>query len=209
MDRAIQVGAALIAPPTGSASAPVATNTAATPVTTTPSSTPIATTAAPNAKASVLSGNTVGPNIVSDFQISTNFRLYDFLRSSTGAGIPQQKMPSQSVINNIKEFCVNILEPIRAAGVQFTINSGWRCPQLNPLLPGSATNSYHMSGLAADMNPTNMNYNQMFDKIVSLNLLFYELLLESRSGSNPWVHISYEPSMNKAKKINRNFRAHN
>lgn len=206
-DRAIAVGGKLAA----QYLADVAKNTAAT-TTATPAavSAPVNNAVAANTKAAVLSSsNAVGTTVAANVTIGQRFKLYDFLRSETATrlGVQDQNKPSQFVINNLIELCANILDPIYNAGMQFTINSGWRSPGTNAALKGSAANSYHLSGLAVDMNPTGIDIYQMFDKIVALNLPFYELLLETNGSGGKWIHISYEPTMSKAKKIRRNFSA--
>ena len=211
-DKAINLGAKLAplyAPNTPAIPAPSVPEVN-TPIPASNTVTPAPTTSfTPNGKAMVIDkSRAVGSVIVQDLQLSPNFKLYDFLASNTAKAknLTQQSMPSQQIINNLTELCTNILEPIFNAGIRFTISSGWRCPALNDLLPGSADNSYHLSGLACDMNPSNMDIYTMFDKIVALNLPLYELLLET--GTGQWIHISYEPTMGKAKKIRRSFKAY-
>jgi len=167
------------------------------------------TSAAINTTATTNIKSTVGANVASNMKISNHFQLYDFLRSDLAKSlkISEQDKPSDEVIKNIQQFCTTILDPIFDSGVQFTINSGWRSQALNDKLRGSSNTSYHMLGLAADIHPTNMGMYEAFDKINSLNLPLYELLLET-GGGGQWIHISYEPTQNKPKKIRRSFTAY-
>jgi len=203
IDKAIALGAKLTDLYTSNA--PAKTNPAVASTTSTPAA------VVPNTKARMVSvADAVGNVTVSDARVSNNFSLYEFLKSDTAKNlkIADQDQPSPVIVENIRQFATKILDPLVNAGMKFQINSGWRSKALNDVLKGSSETSYHMSGLAADLHPINMDIYVMFDKIAAMtDVPYYELFLETGDGSK-WIHISYEPTMSKAKKIRRSFSAY-
>lgn len=66
--------------------------------------------------------------------------------------IPKYKYFKDSEIVNLNPNLVKILDQAREiAGVPFIISNGFRTPAQNTAIPGSAKNSPHMRGLAADL----------------------------------------------------------
>lgn len=111
----------------------------------------------------------------------------------------------QTVLNNLKELCVNILEPIREyVKTPIIITSGYRSPAVNKAV-GGAKNSQHMSGQAADFIVKGWSKGQMedlFHWIINSDLKFDQVISEGivDKGPNtgfrrnvPWIHISYGP----------------
>lgn len=65
---------------------------------------------------------------------------------------PKYKYFKDSEITNLNPNLVKILDQAREiAGVPFIISNGFRTPEQNASIPGSAKNSPHMRGLAADL----------------------------------------------------------
>lgn len=76
---------------------------------------------------------------MNDFTLTDNFNLKEF----------QCKCGCQTV--KISSKLVNRLQALRdRVGVPFVINSGFRCPSHNANV-GGAKNSYHVKGLACDI----------------------------------------------------------
>jgi len=79
-------------------------------------------------------------------QLSANFALREFLRTSTG--LPNQ--PDTEAINNLHWLCTTVLQPLRDhLGMPVRITSGYRSPAVNAKIGGAKT-SAHMRGLAVD-----------------------------------------------------------
>lgn len=57
---------------------------------------------------------------------------------------------SMQIIRNSQQLLDVLRAMEQLLGVEIQINSGYRCPELNTLVKGSA-NSYHLYGLAADI----------------------------------------------------------
>lgn len=88
-------------------------------------------------------------------KLSPHFTLYEFLTSSTAQRQDHlwkaQMNPPQNIVDNLKYLCETTLEPIRVRfNYPFIITSGYRSPELNKAVGGSAT-SQHCHGQAADI----------------------------------------------------------
>lgn len=89
---------------------------------------------------------------MSDLKLSEHFKLSEFTKSNTARRYKVSNIPSDSHISNLKNLCVNALEPIRKEyGLPIHVSSGYRCPLLNELV-GGVPNSYHKLGCAADIS---------------------------------------------------------
>lgn len=127
-------------------------------------------------------------------KLSTNFELEEFLQSQTAIrkGIKEQFTPSQDVIDNLKDVCVNILEPIRNwLKSPVKISSGYRCEKLNKSI-GGAKNSQHTTGEAVDIDLGRSKNLELLNWIKG-NLEFDQLLNEypNEKGEPSWVHVSF------------------
>ncbi len=77
-------------------------------------------------------------------------------------------------------------------GKPITVNSGYRCPELNAAVKGSKT-SQHMSGQAADIDTGDRQQNKLLFEHIRKNLPFDQLIDESNFA---WVHVSYRADGN-------------
>ena len=92
-------------------------------------------------------------------QLSPHFSLGEFVRSETAERLgidnglhPEACHHDALVALNMARLCLFVLEPLREHfGQPIRINSGYRCPELNAAIKGSARNSLHMQGRAADI----------------------------------------------------------
>ena len=85
-------------------------------------------------------------------KISKNFSLQEFEKSDTATRLGiNNTIKDEFVKENIKALVDNILQPLRDKwGEPLTINSGYRCPQLNKAVGGVPT-SQHCLGQASDV----------------------------------------------------------
>lgn len=129
-------------------------------------------------------------------QLTKNFSLAEMIESQTARrfNIQEQFNPPQEVIDNLKELCENILQPLRdAIGVSLTVNSGYRSPITNKRVGGQPT-SQHQNGQAADIICPEVGNAKLFEKIRELKLPFDQLIWEFGDDKNPaWVHVSFSP----------------
>lgn len=129
-----------------------------------------------------------------DRQLSPNFKLSEFLVSQTAARRGIQNVPNDAEIANLKQLCLNVLEPVRTTlgDKPIFISSGFRCPALNEAV-GGAPNSDHQFGQAADI--TCSGFGSVRDIWTLLrakaDLPFYQLIREFDQDGHGWVHISW------------------
>lgn len=129
-------------------------------------------------------------------RLSDNFTLEEMVRSTTAEARGIDNTPSQDEIDNLKELCQNVLQPIRDKyGKPIYINSGYRCPLLNRAV-GGVNNSQHKSGQAADIRSEDNK--ELWDLIVDMrnkNELIFDQLIDESNLS--WIHISYKKENNR------------
>jgi uncharacterized protein YcbK (DUF882 family) len=92
--------------------------------------------------------------------LTSNFNLNEF-RSKDGADFPLE------VIDNIKILASNLQVLRDEIGVSLHINSGYRSPSHNKKI-GGAKKSYHVKGMAADIQNSTHTPKQLFDIIERL-----------------------------------------
>lgn len=128
-------------------------------------------------------------------QLSKNFSLDEFLKSSTATRYKINNTPNNNVINNLKDLCINVLQPIRDNfGKPLTISSGFRCKELNDKV-GGARNSQHLIGQAADFHIKGVPFNDVMMWCVD-NLIF-DQLIDEYSKNTHWLHISFNKNNNR------------
>ena len=79
------------------------------------------------------------------------FTLKELTRSTTATAKGIDNTPTPEVEKNLTLLVENVLDPLREIyGKPITVNSGYRCPELNKAVGGSKT-SDHVKGFAADI----------------------------------------------------------
>jgi uncharacterized protein YcbK (DUF882 family) len=125
-------------------------------------------------------------------QLTTNFTLEEFTRSTTADRLGIDNTPNAQEIANIRLLCTQILQPARSALGPIQISSGFRSAALNAAV-GGVPDSAHRLGLAADVVPVNVSTLQLA-KWVKNNTSFDQVILEFGTLANPnWVHVSADP----------------
>ena len=82
----------------------------------------------------------------------------------------------------------NVLDPLREWwGKPISVNSAYRCPELNAAVKGSKS-SQHMKGEAADIDTGDRQQNKLLFEFIRKNLPYDQLIDESNFA---WVHVSY------------------
>ncbi|SOD78426.1 D-Ala-D-Ala carboxypeptidase family metallohydrolase [Spirosoma fluviale] len=119
--------------------------------------------------------------------LSTHFSLQEMTLSQTAIRNGIKNIPNAKQISNLKELCLNILEPLRTlVGKPIHVTSGFRNPIVNSLISGSST-SQHMKGEAADIHVEGLTTQELFDIIRTSDLPYDQLIQEFDS----WVHVSF------------------
>ena len=126
-------------------------------------------------------------------QLTKNFWLNEFVKSQAAIRKNIDNRPTGEVIASLRLLCENILQPLRDHYRKaVTINSGYRCPELNKLIGGNVS-SQHMLGEAADIEiPSVCTYDLAL--YISKNYKFDQLILEHYiigDVNSGWVHVSY------------------
>ena len=118
-------------------------------------------------------------------KLSENFTLAEL--TDTDTGLPNN--PSQGEINNLKLLVQKVLQPVRDKFGVITVTSGFRSPEVNSAVGGSAT-SDHVHGRAADIQCDDMA--SVFNYIRKY-LPFKQLIWEFGTDVQPgWIHVSYD-----------------
>ena len=69
---------------------------------------------------------------MNDIQLSENFQLSEFTASETARRRKINNDAPESVIENLRNLCQNVLQPLRDyVGEPITISSGYRCALVN------------------------------------------------------------------------------
>jgi len=91
-------------------------------------------------------------------KLSTHFTLKEMIISETASREGIDNTPTKKEIENLRQLCINVLEPLRK-GLRLKFNnnsvlivtSGYRGKKLNTAIKGSKT-SQHVNGEAADFH---------------------------------------------------------
>jgi len=130
-------------------------------------------------------------------KLTTNFSLSEMLISGAAYRCKyyEQFAPSENVIQNLKELCENVLQPLRdELNLPIHVSSGYRCKRVNDKIGGAKT-SQHVKGQAADIQIAGMTTIDICKKIIEINIDFDQMIEEYGS----WVHISFNGRNNRKK----------
>jgi len=134
--------------------------------------------------------------------LSPNFSLEELVKSQTAIRKGINNTPNAEQIENLKLLCTHVLEDIHASLGPISINSGFRCPELNEAIGGAAT-SQHCLGQAADIELPG-TANAVLANWIAAKCDYDQLILECYTSGQPtsgWVHVSYKPSGNRKEKL--------
>jgi hypothetical protein len=135
-------------------------------------------------------------------KLSANFTLSELTKSQTAIrhGIPNE--PNADQIDNLKQLCINILQPIRSEfDKPVIISSAFRTAELCLRL-GSSINSQHTAtngAAAADFEIFSIP-NQELALWIKNNLEYDQLILEFHNEKEPnsgWIHCSFSVKHNR------------
>ena len=117
--------------------------------------------------------------------LTDNFSLEEFLASQAAARHGIDMTPPQLVIDNLKQLCVTVLQPLRnEVGESIRISSGYRPPDLNDIIGGSKT-SAHRFGRAADFTVDGLTPYETVALIVNMELVYDQVIHEF----GQWTHV--------------------
>lgn len=116
------------------------------------------------------------------------FTIEELEHSDTATKYKIDNTSNGETRTNLIKLIELLLDPIRTKwGKPIKVNSGYRCSKLNRMVGGVST-SQHVLGEAADITVGSPEENRkLFEMILSMNILFDQLILED---GGKWIHIS-------------------
>lgn len=136
-------------------------------------------------------------------KLSANFKLSELTKSQTAERKGINNNPSAGQIDNLRELCINVLQPIRSNfDKPVIISSGFRSAELCIAI-GSSIDSQHTKGQAADLEVPGIDNKELATWIKN-NLEFDQLILEFYKEGEPdsgWVHVSYSTEQNRKQSL--------
>ena len=121
--------------------------------------------------------------------LSDHFTLEDLTRSQTALRKGIDNTPSDDIVTALTGLCNDLLEPARALwGVPVSIDSGYRCPELNDAVGGANKPGHvseHVYGRAADCIPIGLNLQEAFDQARHSDLPYDQIIFECLA----WIHL--------------------
>lgn len=123
------------------------------------------------------------------------FTIEELTRSATATTRGLDNTPTPEIKANLERLVDKVLDPLREKyGKPITVNSGYRCPELNKAVGGSKT-SDHMNGFSVDITASCKKENAILFQIIKDNFDFDQLIWEKGNSEYPdWVHVSYNPN---------------
>lgn len=116
------------------------------------------------------------------------FSIDEMIASSTANGI--DNTPDAASVANLTNLVDYLLDPLRQLyGKPIYVSSGYRCPELNSKVGGSAT-SEHLKGMAADITAGSKDENKKLFELIEKNFVFGQMIDEKDFA---WVHVSFNP----------------
>lgn len=127
-----------------------------------------------------------------------HFTPAEFTRSDTARRLGIDNSLPPELLPNVENLVAKVLDPLREwYGAPVHVNSGYRCPALNRAVGGVPT-SYHVRGMAADIDTRSREENKKLFDYIKANLPFTELGWE---GNGSWVHVALVPGREEEKEV--------
>ena len=135
-------------------------------------------------------------------KLSKNFSLAEFTKSQTAERKGIDNTPKGEHLDAAIALFENVVQKVRDHFGPTVINSGYRSPELNDAVGGSAT-SQHCKGEAVDIEVPSVPNGDLAEWIRD-NLDFDQLILEFYTPGIPdsgWVHVSYKTDGSNRKSV--------
>ena len=128
-----------------------------------------------------------------NMKLTTNFYLWELVKSSTADRLGIDNTPNAEEIRNLQTLCEKILQPARDALGPIKISSGFRSEELNRVV-GGVSNSDHRLGFAADVIPVSVSTRRLAEWVTQNCPEFDQVILEFGTLEDPnWIHLSAAP----------------
>ena len=120
------------------------------------------------------------------------FTIKELCQSTKAKNLGIDNTPTDKAVENMTRLINIVLDPLREAyGEEITVNSGYRCPELNEAV-GGVESSQHQTGEAADITVGTKEGNKWLFEYIRDNLPFDQLIDEYNYS---WVHVSLDADM--------------
>lgn len=129
-----------------------------------------------------------------DTRLSEHFMLSEFTRSAVAEKLNIDNTPLPGYVDNLRNLCTEVLEPLRRQFGPIRINSGYRCEQLNEAV-GGVGNSCHLRGEAADIRIADVETGKAYYRFLLNHTNFDQLLFEYNRRGTMWIHVSCRMEM--------------
>lgn len=128
------------------------------------------------------------------------FKMSELIHSDTAVMLNINNMPTIQALDCMLDVIYYVLNPTRKHfGKPIVVTSGYRCPELNRKI-GSKNTSQHLKGQAADFVVKGYDLHKVFEYIKN-SLEYDQLLFETDSKGNKWIHVSYVRGKNRKQAI--------
>jgi hypothetical protein len=123
-------------------------------------------------------------------RLTENFTLEELTQSDYAVRHSINNEPSPAIVQNLRMLATGLEKIRNILGVPINVNSGYRGTELNRKL-GGASNSAHLTGLAADFTARRFGSPlTIVKKLKDSGLLYDQLIYEGT-----WVHVSFDKKM--------------
>lgn len=128
------------------------------------------------------------------------FKMSELIHSDTAVKLNINNMPNIQALDCMLDVIYYVLNPTRKYfNIPIIVTSGYRCSTLNTKV-GGKNNSQHLKGQAADFVVKGGDLHKVFEYIKN-NLEYDQLLFETDSKGNKWIHVSYVRGKNRKQAI--------
>lgn len=135
--------------------------------------------------------------------LTANFTLEEMCKSQIALNRGWDNMAKGEVIENLRQLCENILQPIRSHfSLPVTVISGYRSANVNRAA-GGKWNSQHLIGQAADIEIFGVHNADLW-RFIYGKLPFDQVIAEHLKQDDPnagWIHVSYNKSGNRGESL--------
>lgn len=122
--------------------------------------------------------------------LSPHFTFAEMTRTGQQALQDANRQEATAFVTPLTRLCVDLLEPIRERFGVVKVHSGFRGLAVNTAIGGSKT-SQHMRGEACDFSVPGLSFDAVFRWIaLDSGLAFGQAILEGRTPTPTWIHIS-------------------
>lgn len=126
---------------------------------------------------------------MNDFNLVPHFTFFELAGTSNEQYKKLNLLKAQEQMGKMY-MLAGFAERVREiVGKPLIITSGYRCPELNKAIGGALT-SQHLFCEAIDFVVKGMRPEDIFNRIVTSDLKYNQIIIERNKSGSQWVHIS-------------------